>query len=237
MPVNPALAVTVKAGYALYRITSRAFRTANPALHANVVNGRGAVRSHHGARYNYGGVLTVYLAEDLETVLTEKMFYFHREVIQSIDTAHLPPGSMPPFSQTFVLWEIELDRDVHHVLNLDHRGATYAGVYPSLMRNPSQDYYHLKDRRAWIQSQSYEGLRAPSSRSTKGGHMIVLFGDQSGNVRRITPFDVTFSLITPNAVMTSFVNHVTDELDFRSGSVEIPSAPAGSSTARVAFNH
>jgi hypothetical protein len=39
-------------GVSYYRITSLAFRTASSKHHAKVVNGGGAVRSRHGARYN-----------------------------------------------------------------------------------------------------------------------------------------------------------------------------------------
>ena len=48
----------------LCRITSLAFRTAGVRHHPKVVNGEGAVRSRHGARYNYRAARTVYLAED-----------------------------------------------------------------------------------------------------------------------------------------------------------------------------
>jgi RES domain-containing protein len=34
----------------------------------------GARKSHSGARYNFGGVLSVYLADTVETCLAEKMF-------------------------------------------------------------------------------------------------------------------------------------------------------------------
>src|SRR5690348_17264611 len=106
MPVSSGLGITVAAGVSYYRITSVGFRTASSKHHARVVNGEGAVRSRHGARYNYPGVRTVYLAEDPRTCLAEKMFYFQREVLTALDGLHLPlsPG-IPPFSQTFVLWD------------------------------------------------------------------------------------------------------------------------------------
>ena len=63
------------------------------------------------------------------------------------------------------------------------------------MVNPSQDYEHLKERRAFIESNGYKGLRAPSSRSTTGGEMIVLFDDQSKNVE-LKPYAVEFRLVT-----------------------------------------
>ena len=70
MPVNPALAVIFPAAVSLYRITAVSFNTPNAAHHKKVVNGMGARKSHAGARYNYGGVLTVYLADSVETVDT-----------------------------------------------------------------------------------------------------------------------------------------------------------------------
>jgi hypothetical protein len=52
------------------------------------------------------------------------------------------------------------------------------------MLNPSQDYHHLKKRRAAIQSAGYNGLRAPSTRTPVAGSVTlnVLFNDQSKNV-------------------------------------------------------
>src|SRR5271166_3770624 len=76
MPVNPALAITIPASSPLYRITAISFHTPNPVHHKKVVNGMGARKSHNGARYNFGGVLTVYLADTVETCLAEKMFYY-----------------------------------------------------------------------------------------------------------------------------------------------------------------
>src|SRR6476619_6976223 len=109
MPVSPGLGMTVPAGVSLYRITSRTFWTASARHHRKVVNGEGAVRSRHGARYNYPGVRTVYLAEDPLACLAEKMFYFHREVLTGLDSLHLMPGPVvPPFLQTFVLWDVVL---------------------------------------------------------------------------------------------------------------------------------
>src|SRR3954449_5862924 len=98
MAVSPGLGITVAAGVSYYRITSLAFRTASARHHPKVVNGEGAVRSRHGARYNHPGVRTVYLAEDPLTCLAEKMFYFQREVLTALDCLHLPlaPG-IPPF--------------------------------------------------------------------------------------------------------------------------------------------
>src|SRR5271157_6556883 len=99
MPVNPALAITIPASSPLNRITAISFHTPNPVHHKKVVNGMGARKSHNGARYNFGGVLTVYLADTVETCLAEKMFYFHRETVRRLDALHLPlsPG-VPLFS-------------------------------------------------------------------------------------------------------------------------------------------
>jgi hypothetical protein len=72
-----------------------------------------AKKPHRRARYNYGGVLSVYLADTVETCLAEKMFYFHRETIRRLDALHLPlsPG-VPLFSATFTLWEIRLKKAI-----------------------------------------------------------------------------------------------------------------------------
>ena len=120
MPVNPALAITIPASSPLYRITAISFHTPNPVHHKKVVNGMGARKSHNGARYNYGGVLTVYLAETVETCLAEKMFYFHRETVRRLDALHLPlsPG-VPLFSAMFTLWEIRLKKAIHDSLPPD----------------------------------------------------------------------------------------------------------------------
>jgi hypothetical protein len=193
MAVAAGLGIAIPAGVSCYRITSRAFRTASARHHKNVVNGVGAVRSRHGARYNYPGVRTVYLAEDVPVCLAEKMFYFHREVLTGLDSLHLPLAPVvPPFLQTFVLWDVVLRNPVANAFDLTVATAPAAGVFPSLMLNPSQDYWHLKDRRADIQASGYLGLRAPSTRVTAPGNMLVLFADQSGNVASITPYDQTF---------------------------------------------
>src|SRR4051794_4900675 len=93
MPVSPGLGFSVPAGVSYYRITSLAFRTKSSRHHPKVVNGEGAVRSRHGARYNYPGARAVYLAEDPLTCLAEKMFYSHREVLTGLDS--LPSGPRP----------------------------------------------------------------------------------------------------------------------------------------------
>src|SRR5436853_7734683 len=116
MPISPGLGVTVTSGVSYYRITSLAFRTASRRHHAKVVNGEGAVRSRHGARYNYPGARSVYLTEDPPTCFAEKMFYFQREVLTALDGLHLPhsPG-IPSFPQRFVLWDVVLTNPVTNV--------------------------------------------------------------------------------------------------------------------------
>src|SRR5205085_7464978 len=132
----------------------------DPAFHVNVVDGQGGVNSPLGARYNYPGVETVYLTEDLETCFAEKMFYFHRAILTSIDAAHLPRGAIPAFRQRFILWEIVFSQDIGDVFDMSIPGAlALYNVFPCLTINPSQDYFHLKDRRALIQSTGYQGLR------------------------------------------------------------------------------
>src|SRR5205085_948073 len=156
--------------------------------------------------YNYPGVRTVYLAEDVPTCLAEKMFYFHRRVLTGLDGLHLPPAlSVPPFQLTFVLWDVVLRNPVGNVFDLTVANAPAAGVFPSLLLNPSQDYWHLKDRRADMQASGYRGLRAPSARTMAPGSMVVLFDDQSANVASITPYEVEFRLVTPAGA--AFANH------------------------------
>lgn len=201
----------------------------------------GARKSYGGARYNHGGVLTVYLADTVETCVAEKLFYFQREIMRRLDALHLPVNAgVPAFRETFTLWEIRLKNDVHDVCHLTQHSASAVGVYPSLMTNPSQDYEHLKDRRNFIESSGYQGIRAPSSRSTTGGEMIVLFDDQSKNVDLI-PFTIECRVITPPPA-TPFVNHLTELLDFTAGDMRFTGAmPAGlagyAAWTRVSFNH
>lgn len=227
MPVNPALTVTVPVGISLYRITAISLNTPNAVHHKKVVNGMGARKSHAGARYNYGGVLAVYLADSVQTCIAEKMFYFQREVVRRLDALHQPlsPG-LPAFFATFTLWDIRLKKPVPDVCHLTQTSASAVGVFPSLMVNPSQDYEHLKDRRAFIESMGYNGIRAPSSRSTIGGEIIVLFDDQSKNVE-LAPYTVEFRLVTRPPV-TPLGNHLTELLDFSVGEVRFAgSRPRG----------
>jgi RES domain-containing protein len=240
VPVNQALAIEIPAGSPLYRITSISFHTPNPVHHKKVVNGMGARKSHSGARYNHGGVTSVYLADTVETCLAEKMFNFQRETVQRLDALHLPlsPG-VPIFSAKFTLWEIRL-KDILDVCHLDRSNASAAGVFPSLMLNPSQDYWHLKERRAFIESAGYNGIKAPSSRSVKGGEIVVLFDDQSTNANLI-PFTVEFRLVT-RAPIAPFGNHLTQVLDFTAGEVQFvggnPPGLAGyAGWTTVSFNH
>jgi hypothetical protein len=241
MPVNPGLTTTIPSGQTYYRITSVGYKTSAWADYLRIVNGRGAVKSRHGARYNFPGVLTVYLAEDLETCLAEKMFYFHKEVVKGIDISHLT-GVVPPFEQSFMLWEVELAQEVEDVFDLTIPGAhSYFNIFPSLPLNPSQDYEHLKKSRALIESSNYKGIKVESCRVTTGGSLIVLFEDQSGNVQNITPYEIKYRLITTGG--TPFYNHAREILDFTAGEVMITDTnlPAAgrvfSSWRRVYFNH
>ncbi len=241
MPVNPNLAVAIQAGVPLYRITALSYRTPNPIHHKKVVNGMGAKNSYAGGRYNHGGVVTVYLADSIETCFAEKMFYFQREVVRRLDALHLPlsPG-LPTFLGTFTLWEIRLKKAVSDVCHLTQASASAVGVFPSLMVNPSQDYDHLKDRRMFIQSNGYKGIRRTSSRSAAGGEIIVLFDDQSKNVD-LAPYTVEFRLVTHPPV-APFGNHLTELLDFTAGEVRfVGGAPPGIAGyvgwTRAPFNH
>jgi RES domain-containing protein len=246
MPVNPGLTVVAPARRTYYRITSLSFNTTTATDHPKVVNGLGAVNSRLGARYNHHGVCTVYLAEDPPTCLAEKMFYFHREVIRGIDLSDIH-GVMPPFTQRFVLWEVELTQGVTDICELIAANASAVGIMPSLMTNPSQDYEHLKERRAFLQHTGYRGLLAPSSRVTSPGSMLVLFHDQSSNVSQIRPYEVEFRLITTGRTPGPFINQATQLLDFTAGEVRINPGPPGATLpatlnsysywTRVRFNH
>jgi hypothetical protein len=224
MPVVPGLAITIAAGTPFFRITDVSFRTGRISLHKNVVNGQGARKSRNGARYNYPGVTTVYLAEDLETCFAERMFYFHREVLTAMDRFHLA-GVLPPFVQTFVLWEVVFKNAIPDVFELTPANAPAMQLFPSLIVNPSQDYNHLKDGRAAIEHNGSRGLRAASSRAKGGGNMLVLFADQSGNVQSITPYTVEFRLVTAGPPAVPFTHHGTEVLDFTAGEVKLAGAP------------
>lgn len=242
MAVNSWCTITIPAGVSYFRITSPTFLTADSAYHVNVVDGQGGVNSAYGARYNYPGVETVYLAEDQETCLAEKMFYFHREVLGKIDTAHLPMGTAPSFNKTFVLWEVRFKDDVVDVFDMGVSGAlAFYNVFPSLTTNPSQDYYHLKDKRALLQSNGYQGLRAPSSRTKNGGFMVVLFRDQSQNVLSIQPSLIEIRMITDSGA--PFNNHIIETLDFTASEFRVLNSPLGAAVPKygpwqkIQFNH
>lgn len=217
MPVNPLLTASISSGTPLYRITSPAFNTADTSHHVKVVNGRGALRSALGARYNYPMVPTVYLTEEVETCFAERMFYFHRDVLRALDLSHLL-GVIPAFGQPFVLWEIIFRRDMTDIIDLSKPAATSSfNIFPSLTVNPSQDYQHLKQKRSEIQYEGYRGLRVRSSRVLSRGNLVVLFEDQSSYVQRITPYPVEFRLI--DSAGNPFTSHASDILDFTAGEV------------------
>ena len=246
MAVVPGLTTTVRAGQPYYRITSLTFRASKKPQYKKVLDGEGAVNSRDGGRYNYPGARAVYLAEDPMTCFAERMFYFHHDVLSQLDTYHRT-GNLPLFQENRVLWEIIFERDVPDVFDLSLANASAMNSYPSLMLNPSQDYEHLKDRRAAIQSGGYQGLRAPSSRVRGSGHMVVLFQDQSKNVRGIIPHEVEFRLVTSSQPPAPFTNHATDLLDFTAGEVRVvlnsgisgphPALSAYQNWTRVEFNH
>jgi RES domain-containing protein len=246
MPIVQGLSTTIAAGRPHYRVTALTYRSGHRVQQKDVVNGKGALHQGHGARYNHPGVQTVYLAEDPLTCFAERMFYFHREALTMLDLFHLT-GDFPAFQEIRILWEIVFKKDVPGVFDLSLANASAMNVYPSLMLNPSQDYNHLKDRRAAIQSNGYQGLRAPSSRVRGTGHMVVLFHDQSQNVQSISPHEVEFRLITASDPPAPFTNHATDLLDFAAGEVRVvpgaiphpphPALNAYGDWMRVEFNH
>lgn len=240
MAVNRGLSTTISSGTSLYRITSMNHTKGSLARFKHVVDGRGAVMSNNGARYNYPGVATVYLTHDLETCFAEKMFYFQREVVRGIDQVH-HTGVVPPFEQTFALWEVTLKNSVNDVADLNLPPAiTHFAIFPSLPLNPSQDYDHLKQRRAHLQSQGYHGIIVGSSRATNGGSMVVLFDDQSANVKDIAYYPIDFRLIDINGI--PFIDHATQVLDFTAGAVRFSGTAPTSGTVftswqTIRFNH
>ncbi len=241
MPINQHFITTLVAGTPYCRITNPSYHTNNPALNNKVVDGRGAIKSYLGARYNHGGVLTVYLTENVDVCFAERMFYFHRESLNLLDQFH-KTKTPPPFDKKFVLWEITFARNIRDVFDMSLSGAPLLyQVFPSLMVNPSQDFDYLKNRRNFIESQGYQGLRAPSSRHRGGENIIALFNDQSNNVQSISPYSVEFRLITDRGL--PFTNHTIDILDFTAGEARITGAnlPSkslfGSKWQRVDFNH
>jgi len=233
----------LRANKPYFRITSPNFRTPDDTDWKNVVDGQGSVYSATGSRYAPKLAETVYLAEEFETCFAEKMFYFQREILRSLD--NIPTlGQLPFFKRRAVLWEIEFKEDVGEILDLDEQEslATFQ-IFQSLILNPSQDYEHLKHRRALIQeTRDYKGLRAPSSRSTTDGHMMVLFESQVENVLTIVPHDVEVRLICEDG--KTFRNPNYDRLDYRAGEVRIIPNPlftaigsAFHTFKRLEFNH
>jgi hypothetical protein len=232
--MNPYITRRIDAETPYYRITSRSLLTSDSRYHKRVVNGQGAVKSAKGARYNYPGVVTVYLTDDKETAFAEKMFYFHREILKQIDGAHISGIPLPPFSKHYVLWQIEFRQDIDNVVNLcGHSSAV--NVLPSMMHNPSNDYYHLKQKRAELESIGYQGLIAPSSRSKHGGKMIVLFEDQSNNIYTIGKNIIEFRLVDQHG--GPLANISSQLVDFEAGEVNVYAAGKPTRWQRIEFNH
>jgi hypothetical protein len=184
------------------------------------VNGAGSKYSRAGSRYAPKLAETVYLAEELETCFAEKMFYFHRETLTALDAIPALP-KLPFFQRPSILWEVKFATDVPDILDLsDQANSTAFSVFQSLMLNPSQDFDHLKDKRTEIQAtRDYRGLRAPSSRSKTGGHMIVLFESQERNVAEIIPHDIEIRLIREDT--KPFLDPFHDWMDYRAADVRI----------------
>jgi len=240
MPVNPGLSTTIASGQLFYRITSIAYSDAPRDKHPSVVSGQGGIKNSKGARYNHPGARTVYLTQDLETCFAERMFYLHRQILSGLDQS--PILSTPPlFQQPFTLWTVSFNDPIKDVADLTKPGAlNYFFIFPSLTLNPSQDYFHLKDRRAEIESQGYSGLIVGSSRAINRGNLVVLFEDQTSNVQSIIPHEVEFRLIDENG--DPFYNHATQLLDFTAGEVRFTGITPANGAAyrdwqRVNFNH
>jgi hypothetical protein len=124
------------------------------------------------------------------------------------------------------------------VFDLSVAKAASAAVFPCLLRNPPEDYYPLKDRRADIQASGSRGLRAPSTRVVGAGSMMVLFDDQSKNLQAITPHEVEFRLSRPgHPPVVAFTSHASDSLAYRAGEVRVlaPAGPAALPPALAPF--
>jgi hypothetical protein len=228
--------VQVPAGQAFFRTTSANFLTASASLHANVVNGAGALKV--GGRYNYPGAVSVYLTETIETCLAERAFYFHREYLEQLDRLHIVNRGValpPPCQKRFILWRVLFSAPIRPVADVRAASAGTWAVYPCLIQNPSQDYWHLKEARTRIQSSGAAGLRAPSSRCTRSGAMVVLFSSQSSNVASIDYLEVDFSLLEPKRA-AAFTNPATQELDFQRVRVSVPGTTVVPPWARVLGN-
>jgi hypothetical protein len=169
------------------------------------------------------------------------MYYFHREYLQALDALHGAYAAVPPFRKTFAIWEIVFANPIADVAEVNVATAGYFQVYPAMLRNPSQDYEHLKRARGALQMQGYEGIRAPSSRCLNQGAVLALFNDQSRNLASLTPCRIEFSLVQPGGA--AFTNHASQELDFRSGRVQVlgnplpPALQAYANPQILNFNH
>ncbi len=233
MPVPGGLGIAYPAAQHYYRITSLSFWTTDARKHKKVVNGAGGIRNPHGARYNYPGARTVYLTEDPPTCLAEKAFYFQKELLITLDALHLPPAPpLPAFHQRFVLWDIVCKTAISSVFPLTVGNAPTAGAFPCLLLNPSQDYWHLKQRRADIEAAGYNGLQAPSTRVIRAGNLVVLFHDQSGNLSSITPYEVEFRLLQLGGA--PFALHTTQQLDYWTVEVKVNPPVGGALPATLA---
>lgn len=222
--MSPVLATKIKKSEPLFRVTSPAYYTPDPQYHKKVVNGQGAVRNYAGGRYNYPGASTVYLAEKAKTSLCEYFYYFHREYLKQadvyeIDTRMNKIPMIPVFLKQCVIWEIQFKTGISDVATVSESTAGTFSVFPLMLTSPSRDYEHLKDRRAFLQNQGYNGLLAPSSRDPAKGNVVVIFGDQSKNVKSIVPYTVDLRLIQPNG--RPFYDPRSQLLHFSSGQVRI----------------
>ncbi|MEK6299389.1 MAG: RES family NAD+ phosphorylase [Acidobacteriota bacterium] len=235
MTVAPTLTTLVDCRQTFYRITSPRFHTPRKADHFKVVNGQGAIRSLRGSRYNHPGASTIYLTEDMETCFAERIFYLHRQIVRGLDASHIS-SILPPFSHHLILWEIKFAKSIGNVVDL-RKDFSLFSIFPSMMTNPSQDYEHLKQKRAEIQHRGYEGLIAPSSRSTKPGSLVVLFNDQTKNIRSIDPFELKVRLINMDG--KPFANHTTELLDFDAAEVRLTGHGTGAydNWTKIQFNH
>jgi len=201
---------SVDPGVAYYRFSSSLSYLGSPPHH-DIVNGEGGVQNSDGSRYAYPNVKTVYLADSVDTCLAERLFYFQRQVAAEMDVASMLGKVRAKTEISIYLWRIEFKNKIPNLADFTGTNASSYGVVPALMHNPSQDYKHLQHCRAEVQRNKHDGLRAPSSRSRRGGEMYVLFSDQSSNVAKASYYEFRLRLIDGSgAPYQQFGNQVLD---------------------------
>jgi hypothetical protein len=176
------------------------------------------------------GVPTTYITDTPEACFCERSFYRLIEYVTKFDNyqANTQTNSYifkPKEQKEYVIWEIKFRDQIDRVFDLTQSPkAVYSyGIIPSLMKSPTQDYWHLKTVRAIIQRDGYNGIKVASCRGDNVGNIIVLFGDQSVNVSEIVPNLFVISIIedTNTGVCNLFNDCSNQKLDFTACQVNL----------------